>query len=702
LAEETQNTKLFGMATSAFSGLTKSAAGLGGALLTGQQNLSAYSGAISNNTELLGKHGKMLGQLVDGLSQFAEASLAEYQQLTQIGATFGKEIKDLKVSAAEMGMTVGDMTKFLQQNATSLRAFGGTTDLAIARFKAVSTTILDSAELGTELRRLGMTTNDINNGLALYGELADANSRKDRMSVEQQARAAKDLMVELDGLSKLTGIQKEQLADEMKARRRQGDVNAFLMGKSSEEQAAFTSQLTELQAKLGKDAADAFVDIALRGAPTTESTRGAVLAMGDGADQLYAAAEQFNKGDVKNFQTSMRNAAGAAADYQSTEQFRQTAILGGLSSTSNAFADASAAAFDYKNAIDSVKDGTQSSINAEGELRTQIAAEQARQMKQTTGIFDKTIAIQENLRKVSTTVMEETIPRLEAAGIKALDTIQAALPSAGELADHLGGAVNNLFNAAAGMDSDSAKRDSQLNGTMESMASQMAEDIGFNTTEAKSTGDDIVQSNIDGAEGTQKVTTEVVAKAEEQLTQQNTALQEATQRVEDMVDAGFTRLDPQLQAAKQAAEEAAARVEATQRAVESLRHMQRTGSIRGFAEGGRIGAGEVGIAGEAGAEFISGPATVMSANSSLGVMQGLMKGITNLDASVQNQTKNEQNTISNSSVATELESMVSGKFDQMISQLAQLVSIESSSVITQQKSLRATKGLQGNLMKGVV
>ena len=155
------------MATSAFSGLTKSAAGLGGALLTGQQSLSAYSGAISNNTELLGKHGKMLGQLVDGLSQFAEASLAEYQQLTQIGATFGKEIKDLKVSAAEMGMTVGDMTKFLQQNATSLRAFGGTTDLAIARFKAVSTTILDSAELGTELRRLGMTTNDINNGLAL-------------------------------------------------------------------------------------------------------------------------------------------------------------------------------------------------------------------------------------------------------------------------------------------------------------------------------------------------------------------------------------------------------------------------------------------------------------------------------------------------------------------------------------------------------
>ena len=45
---------------------------------------------------------------------------------------------------------------------------------------------------------------------------------------------------------------------------------------------------------------------------------------------------------------------------------------------------------------------------------------------------------------------------------------------------------------------------------------------------------------------------------------------------------------------------------------------------------------------------------------------------------------------------------MSGKFDQMIAQLQQLVSIETSSVATQQRSLRATKGLQGNMLKGVV
>ena len=435
--------------TGGLTGVTKAAVGLGGALLTGQQQLSAYSGAISANTGLFGKS---VGKLVDGLSQFAEASLAEYQQLTNVGATFGKEIKDVKVSAAELGLSVEEMTGFLKKNSESLRAFGGTTDLAMARFKAVSSTILDSAELGTKLRQLGFTTADINENLALYGELSGANSRTDRQSVEAQAVAAKNLMVELDGLSKLTGKQRDQLADEMKERRRQGDVNAFLTGKTAEEQTAFTNKLVELQNTLGKDAADAFVDIALRGAPTTEATRGAVLAMGQGADDLYAAAQQFNAGDIRSFQDSLQAATGAAIDYQNTEQFRQTAMLGGMSNISGAFADASAAGYDYKNAVDSVRDGTMTSEEAREQLDEQIRQEQARQTEQVTGIFDETIKIQENLRTLTTSVMETTIPHIENVAVAALQKITEVMPSADQIAQELSGGINNLFNAAEFLD----------------------------------------------------------------------------------------------------------------------------------------------------------------------------------------------------------------------------------------------------------
>jgi hypothetical protein len=108
------------------------------------------------------------------------------------------------------------------------------------------------------------------------------------------------------------------------------------------------------------------------------------------------------------------------------------------------------------------------------------------------------------------------------------------------------------------------------------------------------------------------------------------------------------------------------------------------------------------MVGEAGPEFISGPANVMSANTSMGVMQNLMKGIKSLDSSVQNNGANGQNTISNNNVAEQMSNLMTSKFDTMIQQLQTLVTIESSSASAQQKTFRATKSLQGNMLKGTI
>ena len=684
--------------TGGLTGVTKAAVGLGGALLTGQQQLSAYSGAISANTGLFGKS---VGKLVDGLSQFAEASLAEYQQLTNVGATFGKEIKDVKVSAAELGLSVEEMTGFLKKNSESLRAFGGTTDLAMARFKAVSSTILDSAELGTKLRQLGFTTADINENLALYGELSDANSRTDRQSVEAQAVAAKNLMVELDGLSKLTGKQRDQLADEMKERRRQGDVNAFLTGKTAEEQTAFTNKLVELQNTLGKDAADAFVDIALRGAPTTEATRGAVLAMGQGADDLYAAAQQFNAGDIRSFQDSLQAATGAAIDYQNTEQFRQTAMLGGMSNISGAFADASAAGYDYKNAVDSVRDGTMTSEEAREQLDEQIRQEQARQTEQVTGIFDETIKIQENLRTLTTSVMETTIPHIENVAVAALQKITEVMPSADQIAQELSGGINNLFNAAEFLDtSNEVMRQGHGN-----ILDQLIQNGQSATSDAEALG-----STVDtNAETTDAVVNDTATTTQDDIASARQALEAAQAELMSEIPEIAAAAVDRVAAAEDHLSEviinsvdglAAVQAETMSKIARFQSNPSRyTG---GFAEGGRIGANEYGMVGEAGPEFISGPATVMSANTSMGVMQNLMKGIKSLDSSVQNNGINGQNTISNNNVAEQMSNLMSSKFDTMIQQLQALVTIESSSASAQQKTFRATKSLQGNMLKGTI
>ena len=684
-------------------GTANTAIGLGGALLTGQQNLTAYSGALKDNTKAFGVLGGAVGKVVDGLATFAESSLAEYQALTGLGATFNKEVKDIKVAAAELGLSVEDMTGFLRKNSESLRAFGGTTDTAIANFKALSNTVLDSRELGTELRRLGFTTKDINENLALYGEITDANSRTDKLSVQEQAASAKELMVQLDSLAKLTGKNRDDLADEMRARRRQGDVNAFLSGKNAEEQQAFMEQLNTMQATMGQDAADAFVDIALRGAPTTEATRGAMLAMGSGADQLYDAAAQFNSGQIGAFTESMAAARGAALDYQDTEEFRNTAMLGGVTGVSNAFAEASGAAFDFKNAVDATTGEGQTAAQGEAEMRRQVQEQQVHQMEQVTGIFDRTIDIQENLREVSTTVMENTIGKLEDVAIGALDRISAAMPKAEDIAAGINKGVDALFDVAGIEDAKTANSGQ--------MAINNAELVGMNSNLGK-LGEEIIVSDTERANATDATINDTadqirtrIQESEDKVTTTQQKLEEAQARIAELTSLGFQAMDPPMQAAAEEARAARIAAENAEAQASAVRASARSGMggklfSGGRAKGGGIGANEFAMVGEAGPEFISGPANVMSANTSMGVMQTLMKSIKSLDSNVQEVQSNVANEISTSSAA-QSQSMNGEKLDTMINLLGQLITVENMAVGTQRKTMKATKGLSGNMLRGV-
>ena len=690
---------------SSLKGTANTAIGLGGALLTGQQNLTAYSGALAENTKAFGQLGGAVGKVVDGLAKFAESSLAEYQALTGIGATFSKEMKDIKIAAAEFGMSVEDMTTFLKENSQALKTFGGTTDMAIARFRALSNAVLDSEKLNIELRRLGFTTKDINEGLALFGEITRGNANVEKMSVQEQAQSARDLMVQLDGLAKLTGKNRKELADEMRARRRQGDVNAFLMGKNAEESKAFMDQLTEMQATLGQDAADAFVDIALRGAPTTEGARNAMLAMGSGADQLYDAAAQFNSGDIGAFTESMRAARGAALDYQDTEEFRNTAILGGVTGVSESFAKASGAAMDFKNAIDSTREDGTTSAQAEGELRRQILEQQLTQMESNQGVLDETINIQTNLRKVSTEVMKATIGEIEDVAIAGLQKLTAAMPTSTEIANGLSKGVNALFNIAQLED---AKNTNESNmGINNGYLRDIFEALGYQTEETTEAINESTKTTSETLNETSSTTQSVVKETEEKVLTAQQQLEKAQADIAKLTSDGFTAMDPPVRAAQEAAEKAAKGIEILARAQEHTMNKiaqfqnNRGRFTGGFAEGGSIPRGGYGLVGEAGPEFVSGPANVMSARTSMGVMQTLMKSIRGLDSNVQEVQSNIQNGIStyNEPSMSSVES--NKKLDTMINLLGQLIQVENMAVGTQSRQLKATKGLTGNMLRGV-
>lgn len=794
MAEEGVLGSGLGLLTDALAGTTRTAVSLAGGLLTGQQNLSYFSGAVVDAGTMFGN---TVGKVVHGMVQFAEGTLQEYQNLTAIGATFGKEITEMKVTAAQLGLSVEEMTNFIRDNNRSLRAFGGTTDQAINRFRALSTTVLDSAELGTQLRRLGFTTADINENLALYGELTDANSRRDRLSVEQQAEAAKGLMVELDGLAKLTGKQRQQLADEMRDRRRQGDVNAFLMGKTAEEQQAFVTELVKIQNTLGQDAADAFVDIALRGAPTTEATRGAMLAMGNAANDLYSAASAFNSGSISQFESAVDGMIGSAVDYQRTEEFRNAAILGGVNSTTAAFANASAGAYDITNAIDSTAGANESAADALTRLQNEIQEEQLHQMQTQTGIIDETIAMQESLRNLTVEVMEQTIPRLEDMAVAAIGKFRDAMPTSEELANRIGSTIENAFNIAEGIDNPTQPFTDLLNGLGSGMQEGLAAHDAATGEDIGALGDAMGTEIVDPVNA---VTEETVASTQAALEEAQAAsdrarseaeaeLAAAQQRLDSLTASGFESTDGRVVEAQQMVEQAqtaldAAIAEGNASVINAINAANRAAAMATSARlpttsagtpdwrfaprragGGSIGSDEWALVGESGAEFVRGPGEVTSARDSnsilnslvssiqqmnsgysatvgssidalsslpkslsqietgysttvgshAGIMSNLAESLSQMNSSnmrlqnirpqelqnTQDRRDDAQNEISTFDIEGPLQKILGEKFDTMIAQMGSLLDVEYDVIRTQKKNLKATKGLSGNMLRGV-
>ena len=383
MAEESDFGKLRGVVNlfgSEVKAAGKAGLAMAGELLNANQSLSAYTAALDGNSKILGN----LGGVINGLTKFAEESLSEYQTLTGIGATFGKEMSNIKIAAAEMGMSVKDMTDLIINNSDSLRTFGGTTDLAISRFNRFSKAVLTS-DAGTELRRLGFTASDINETLLTYNELAQQDGLNQRRSTEQQVQGARAFAQELDGLAKLTGKQRKELADEMKARRREGDVQAFLMGQSAEAQEAFNLATQKIKDTMGPQFESLFQDLLIRGAPITEDTRNAFIALGGSADEFESTVAQFRKGmqtnDFDGFNASLTGAQGAFLDNLKTEEARTMAMQSGLSGVADAMAAAYESSYDFANQVDASAAAGETSAATISKLQQQITEEQLRQTR---------------------------------------------------------------------------------------------------------------------------------------------------------------------------------------------------------------------------------------------------------------------------------------------------------------------------------
>jgi hypothetical protein len=332
----------------------------------------------------------------------------------------------------------------------------------------------------------------------------------------------------------------------------------------------------------------------------------------------------------------------------------------------------------------------------DAQQQTQIASD---------GIIQKTVALQEELRKTVMYVQETALPSLVNMADSALDKAAQAMGDANALRRQVDDAIskvltpmadvtenmNNLFGSGLsdmGFSTDQMDVDADTLALDPAGIGALAEELGATVDAQLGDNDIATNENVLGS----------ITQATEMLDAAQAELASLTQRQSEAILSGqFDRasdLNNEITSTQE-------KVDATRRVVESLSHMRRTGFTRGFDSGGNIPPGSFGIVGERGPEIVTGGNGITSRLKTIDVINKMSEAARAIPDRVQVEANNNASSISNSSeMIAELRKTSAG-IEKLISSMGKAIDINDQQLYTQKRTQRITKGLNGNLLKGV-
>ena len=192
---------------------------------------------------------------------------------SQSGASFGGSVSNLAASASAAGMTMDKFGSLVAKNGVGMLGFGGTTEEGAKRFAQISKSLRQTSG---DLYALGYSTEDINQGLASYGELMRKQGLQGTMSNAQLAAGAKNYMKEMDALAKITG--EERSAKEAQAKQLATDAQ-FQMAMAGKDEKV-RGDFQKLVLGFGPTIGGFVKDFIATGTVTTEANQKVASALG--------------------------------------------------------------------------------------------------------------------------------------------------------------------------------------------------------------------------------------------------------------------------------------------------------------------------------------------------------------------------------------------------------------------------------------
>ena len=173
---------------------------LGKEFAAGGDRVSDFSNAVFGGQSIISK---FVG--------YIDNSLDSFRSLASVGASFNNNMFDFMLVSADAAMSLESFVGFVKSNSNELAKLGGTVSQGASNFANLSRQF--RLGIGSTFFEMGMTIEDVNDGLLGYLALENRRGNLLRLNDKQQQSAAADYILQLDKLTKLTGLQRSALIE---------------------------------------------------------------------------------------------------------------------------------------------------------------------------------------------------------------------------------------------------------------------------------------------------------------------------------------------------------------------------------------------------------------------------------------------------------------------------------------------------------
>ena len=270
-------TKAMKSAGSALKGLRKEAA-FGGDRLG--DFASAAFGASSKLTKIV---------------RFGDDTIDTLRGLTSVGASFNNNMFDMIGASANSAMNLGDFASMVQNNSGIIATFGSTVTAGARNLGQFSKEFRTG--IGQEFFAMGFTIGDVNEGLISFLDLERRRSLAGLRTDRASQQAAADYILQLDQLTKLTGEEREQVADRLRQQMQDAGVRAQVNRLEGTARTNFQNSLAFIESQLSGPLADGLKDL-MDGVAQTDlgkALQSQVPGIGEFAQQMFRGGKSVDE-----------------------------------------------------------------------------------------------------------------------------------------------------------------------------------------------------------------------------------------------------------------------------------------------------------------------------------------------------------------------------------------------------------------------